>query len=222
MEMTMTDIQPVESSKTKTKKRAQPKTQKPQPDFYDAAVAEGKQIVQKIERAESGRMRLGELADRVRTKYGENKLKQYAKEIGMALCTLERSRSVWRAWKDKSATPPNFSVAQELQTLPNCAQIVKSNPNITVREARKERLAHKEREQQQANPVDKMKKRFEDLLLHVSKVVGDAEIIKFDAEQRRNLKKAITQPALLSELLEGERQCKAIYEFLKRLVDEPA
>ena len=94
----MTNVQ-IESAQTPKRARARKQSDGTEPpDFYDAAVAEAKQITQNMETAEWGRMRLGELASQVETQYGENKLKQFAKDIGMALCTLERSRSVYRAW----------------------------------------------------------------------------------------------------------------------------
>src|SRR5205823_3838698 len=83
---------------------------------YDAAVTEGKKITQDTER---GWMRLGELADRIEPRYDNQTLKRFAADIGIAACTLERRRSVYRAWAEapKSAPAPiSYTVAQELQT----------------------------------------------------------------------------------------------------------
>jgi len=170
-------------------------------------------------------MRLGELAAQVETNYGESSLKVFAKDIGMALCTLQRSRSTWRAWAEISATPPKlYSVAQELQAHPDRAQIITNNPNITVREARKKSQEWKE-EQQQSDPnfqMEQMKKFFTGLLLRASKVVRDAEIINFNSEQRRNLRKAITNPRELDDLQEAAPAWTTIVDFLQRLVDDAA
>jgi hypothetical protein len=218
----MTDVQQVESTQTKP-----PKAEKPQPDFYDAAVKEAKQILRNIDKAEMGRMRLGELADQVKTNYGEKTLNKFAKDSGWVLCTLQRSMSTYRAWAHISAVPPNFSVAQELQALPDKdkVRIIKNDPKITASRARKHRIEHKERKQK-ADPnfaFEQTKNFLEGLLLRASKIVGDAMMIKgLTPEQRRLLKKAITMPSVLDELLEGERAFKTMYEALKQLVDEPA
>jgi hypothetical protein len=220
----MTDIQ-IESGlpKTPTRKRAQ----KPDAINYDAAVVEGRQIVQSIETAESARMRLGELADQVETQYGKKTLKNFAKDIGMALCTLERSRSTYRAWVPIPAVPPNFSVAQELQALPDKdkVRIIKDTPNITASQARKKRIEYKEAKQKADPnfPFEQQKKWLDALLQRASKVV--AEVDKINAhtpQERRLLKKAIKMPSVLDELLEGERAFKTIHEALQQLVNEPA
>src|SRR5437660_1417507 len=89
---------------------------------YDAAIAEGKQIVAQIEKSRERLMRLGELAHRVEKRYRGETLKRFAAEIGIAACTLERCRSVYRAWQSDSKeapAPKSFAVAQELQGHPD-------------------------------------------------------------------------------------------------------
>ena len=107
---------------------------------YDAAVAEGKRIVARMDRSPE-QMRLGELADSVVTKYGEDRLSKFAKDIGFAACTLKRSRSVFRAWlpeEGKEGAPPiSFAVAQALQAHPRRLELVAAKPEMTQREARK-------------------------------------------------------------------------------------
>jgi len=225
----MTDVQVLESglTKTKTKTKAKTKPDQAQQINYDAAVAEAKQILQNIETAESGRMRLGELAAKVETHYGEKTLKKFAKDSGWVLCTLQRSMSTYRAWANISAVPPNFSVAQELQALPDKdkIRIIKETPNITASQARKKAREHKEAKQQ-ADPefqFEQAKKWLENLLSRASKIVGDATLINsLTPEQRRPLKKAIRMPAVLDELLEAAQALQTMHEFLKQLVDEPA
>src|SRR5262245_42978698 len=65
--------------------------------FYDDAVEEAKKILKQFD---SGQMRLGELADKIEPKYGEHTLERFAADIGVAPCTLERYRSVYRAWPE--------------------------------------------------------------------------------------------------------------------------
>src|SRR6516165_9205687 len=70
---------------------------------WDTAVAEGKAI---IARNAHDQKRLGEIAHNVETKYGDRTLAKLAKEIGISQCTLERHRSVYRAWMEKPAPGP--------------------------------------------------------------------------------------------------------------------
>src|SRR5262245_57280939 len=92
-------------------------------------------------------MRLGEILDRVKADYGQNKLKAFAKAIG-ANCdkTLARHRSVYRKWKGKEAPGPiSFSVGRALQNHPDRVEIVKRNPTITKREAEKLAQEHRKK-----------------------------------------------------------------------------
>jgi hypothetical protein len=208
-------------------KRARLKVATPQQQSpYDAAVAEAKQILQNIETAESGRMRLGELADQVETHYGdeEKSLKKFAKDIGMALCTLERTRSVYRAWAEIKATPPNFSVAQELQKLPDRARIIEDKPNITVLQARKKRLEYdkqKKQREQNAPGFNKYKKWFTNTVEHANTVETDAEIVddNLDSERRKILREAI-EPNDLPDLRVGGNALIKLADFLERLLAE--
>ena len=101
---------------------------------YLAMVAEAKRIDQT---ADKGQMRLAQIAAQVETKYGEETLKQFAKDTGIALCTLQRRRSVWRAWEKEAASPKCYSVAEALQAHPERGRIIQEQPDITTREARK-------------------------------------------------------------------------------------
>src|SRR5262245_41733706 len=107
---------------------------------WDAAVQEYKELETKIEAVWQ---RQGEIADGIATTYGENTLSKFAKSVGVAKCTLERRRSVYRAWKGKSApAPKSLAVAQELQTLPDRVEIITKNPNLGKTGARQHRQAH--------------------------------------------------------------------------------
>ena len=72
-------------------------TSAPTDEFFDEAVREGKEILAQIDQAERGQFRLGALAHQVKTKYNDRSLARFAKEIGIAKCTLERYRTVYRA-----------------------------------------------------------------------------------------------------------------------------
>jgi small-conductance mechanosensitive channel len=243
----MTVVEQVESGKTKTRgrgrKQAAPQTEQAAPqteqaapqteqseqtDFidFDDVVTELKQIVAQGERND---WRVGELADRVKPEYGKETLAKVAKKIDgrIALCTLERRRSVYRAWKNISAAPPkSFAVAQELAAHPDRDQIIAAKPTITTREARKEMREYNE-QQQRANPNlgrERMKKLFDDLILRATKTCSVANNImtNLTKEELRNLKAVIKNPALLDEVRDEGQTSIKLADFLQRLVDEPA
>lgn len=132
---------------------------KPQGEPADTAyaqdVAEAKEIVAGHDQSHTRMMwRLGELAHRVETHYRKKTLANFAKDVGVTACRLERARSVYTAWKDISAAPPIllWSVMRELQANPDRAAIVQQKPNITTREARKLMKAHNNRSEEKGGP----------------------------------------------------------------------
>jgi hypothetical protein len=105
---------------------------------FNAAVVEGKQILEQIEIAERGQLRLGELAAKLEPKYGDRTLANFADELGIATCTLHRYRAVYQAWKGKVAPgplSPSYAVLRELQALDDREEIIREKPNMTKREA---------------------------------------------------------------------------------------
>jgi hypothetical protein len=231
-EIKMTVVQQVESGKTKTRGRgrkqaeqseqaAQQTEQAEQTDFinFEDVVTELKQIIAQGERND---WRVGELADRVEPDYGDKTLAKVAKKIDgrIALCTLERRRSVYRAWKNISAAPPkSFAVAQELAAHPDRAQIIANKPTITTREARKEMYAHNA-QQKQADHKERMKKLFDDLILRATKTcsVANSIMTNLTQEELRNLRAVIKDPTLLDELRESGQDSIKLADFLQRLV----
>jgi hypothetical protein len=211
------------ASRAQTQKRALKQSVALPPIPFDDVVTEIKRIVAV---GDSNDWRLGELADRCEPKYGDKTLAKLAKAIGgIAACTLERRRSVYRRWKEIPAAPPkSFAVAQELAAHPDRGKIIEEKPNITTREARK-LMSEWNEEQQKADPdhqQKRMEKLLEDLLLRASKAVADAGMINtFTQEERRNLQKAIKEPKMVDdELREGAKAWIALADFFKRLVDE--
>lgn len=99
----MTDVQQVGSSRTQKRKRAR----KPDEIDFNKAVTEGKKIVATA--LKSHELRLGELADRVEPKYGDKTLLKFATAIGLHVATLNRCRSVYRAWKKIKGASKNSS-----------------------------------------------------------------------------------------------------------------
>jgi hypothetical protein len=112
--------------------------------FYEDAVQEAQKILKQFD---SGQMRLGELADKLEPRYGDNTLKRFAAEIGIAVCTVERYRDVYRAWKEIPAPGRelmSYSVARELAAHPDRAGIIERNPSITKRQALELMRGHRE------------------------------------------------------------------------------
>jgi len=182
---------------------------------YVAWVTEAKQIDQT---ADKGQMRLAQIAAQVETKYGEETLKHFAKDTGIALCTLQRRRSVWRAWEEIQAAPPKlYSVAQELQAHPERARISKEEPDITSSRARK--LMREYKEQQRPQKVNNggdwtvkgTKRWFNDLVERASKAIEDGPAL--DKVKEDILKQAI-EPTMLDTV---QRGIEAWIKVLNRL-----
>jgi hypothetical protein len=198
---------------------------------YDAAVVEGKEIVT---RADTDQMRLGELADRLEPKYGDHTLENFAKAIGLAACTLERRRSVWRAWKQISApAPESYAVAQELAKLVNddpqrAAQLIKDNPAMTKREARAKMRELKlglKQEQVVADPAqsrrDEQRRWFKAVIKHAEEVIRDADLTNSKVSpQLEQALREVVEPDLLLTLREAAEGLTKLADYLERLTEQ--
>jgi hypothetical protein len=123
-----------------------------QTNIWQEAIAEGKAIIAEMDRCW---WRLAELADKVATSYGENRLAVFAKEIGAVPCTLERRLSTYRRWKEIPAVPPeSYAVAQALQAHPNRAEIVAAKPTVTTVEAREMMSQWRQNQTEPADQVE--------------------------------------------------------------------
>jgi len=100
---------------------------------WDALVKEGKEIAN---RKDKDQWYLGELASKVEIKYGQNKLGEYAAEIGEHRGTLRSYRQTVQAWPTKNERPRSFSVARDLNAHPDRVKIVAHNSKISNTEAR--------------------------------------------------------------------------------------
>jgi hypothetical protein len=119
----------------KSKKNGQAEPTAPVTDTikYEVACDELKEI---HARFEVDHRRKGEIAHKVETKYGDQTLAKLSKETGFADCTLERHRSVYRAWMANPAPGPvSYSVMRALQDHPDRHKIVMENPVMTKSEA---------------------------------------------------------------------------------------
>jgi hypothetical protein len=104
---------------------------------FDEAVAEIAEIQAKIKEAEYLPLRIGEIADKVKPEYGDSTMEKLAEKLGIKLSTLNHYRTVYRAWKD--ILPPGakfpFAVLKELAAVPNRAELLMAEPNMSKRRA---------------------------------------------------------------------------------------
>ena len=198
---------------------------------YDEAVHEAKGIVAKIDDAERGQLRLGELAHKLDKKYGDRTLAKFAAEIGVAKCTLDRYQTVYRAWEGKLAPGPistSYAVLRELQTHPDRAEIIRKNPNLTKREAhermRELKGAAKTKQEQEQEQEDEWlkhdRKWFKDLVAvanEASRVAGVLD--EYTPEQLDKLRQAV-DPKLLMYVRGGGRMLFRVANRLAELLGE--
>jgi hypothetical protein len=126
---------------------------------FDDAVAEGKAILAKIEDAQRGQLRLGELAHKVvHPTYGDRTIAKFAKELGIAPCTLKRYRDVYRAWEGKISAPgrQSYAVLRELAALEDREQIIRDNPVLTKQQAQNMRRKRESKEEGKTQEAAKL------------------------------------------------------------------
>jgi hypothetical protein len=160
---------------------------------YLATVKEGKAIVASI----SGKQwALGDLADKVETQYGKNRLAQFAEDINFdgAVSTLERCRDVCRACPDGRGRPRYFASAQLLATHPDRFEIVKGNPDISQAEARE--ITRQWREEQTKHLLSNQLKQANDII----SVAATRK--KCTPEERRLLGKAAAAAPEILEIMD--------------------
>jgi hypothetical protein len=101
---------------------------------FDIAVKEGKQIMTLV-RTKQDQWRLGELADRIEPKYGDQTLQKFAGAINCEYVLLKDYRTTFQAWPEKAGRPA-FQIARALNPHPQRFRIVNNEPNLTLRQAR--------------------------------------------------------------------------------------
>jgi hypothetical protein len=189
---------------------------------YETAVAEGKEIIAEIDSSRDRLMRLGELADEVGSGYGEGRLKRFAKEIGIAACTLARCRSVFRAWPKEAPAPKSYAVAQELQAHPNRLEIIRQNPDMTKRKAREIRRRHDRETRSAPDHIREEAKRwFRNVVQRAGEAIRDADFA--DSEVSPNLRQATREaiePMLLPTLREAAAALIRLAAYLEQLTQE--
>jgi hypothetical protein len=102
-------------------------------EFDKDDIALGKRLVKQHT---TNHVALGELANKIETKYGDGTLEDFAEVIGIAYSTLKNCRHVYRKWKNSPTKPKNFSVAKVLASYKDKDQYIAVWPNATEKEAR--------------------------------------------------------------------------------------
>ena len=106
---------------------------------WKEAVARGKAIMARQVAAERSKYELGELAHKVvHPEYGDRTLAKFAKVIGENPKRLEEYRSVYRKWDGAGIFAPgqiSFAVLKELMNVPDRAELVAAEPNMSKRRA---------------------------------------------------------------------------------------
>ncbi len=207
---------------------------------YEAAVAEGKQIITRRDQQERrDQMRLGELGDQIDKKY--KKRAEFAREIGIAPCTLMRCMSVFRAWQGKEAPEPvSFAVLKALQDHPDREAIVQANPKLTKSEAHDKMRQYKAGNDGQVNnegqekntkkaeaPADwqtETKRWFRQVVTIANSAVGAAAIgpIGTMTPERKRALLAVVEPNLLPPLKEAGEALIKLFDDLKQLIEQNA
>ena len=194
---------------------------------YQDAVLEGKEILKQIDAAERGQLRLGELAAKLETVYGDRTLAKFAVDLGIAKCTLARYRDVYRAWRDISAPgreSVSYAVLRELATHPDREEIIRKDPNITKREAhdqmRKLKGTAKEKQEQEEEWLKHNHKWFKDLVALANEASRMADVTdQCTSEQLDNLLQAV-DPDLLMYVRGAGKRLVALADNLEQLLEE--
>jgi hypothetical protein len=194
---------------------------------WDVAVAEGKRIVAAIiaadEEQHRRQMRLGELADTVERKYGDDTFVKFAKEVGTVVCTLERHRDVWRAWRGApgrvlEVVRSKYAVARELATHPRRVEIITENPAITKAKAVEVMREHR-RDEAVADPIGHRrleKKEWWDAILKLAnKAVGKAAEICGD--DYAILRGGVVDPKRITEIKDAGNALLKLKDELEAL-----
>jgi hypothetical protein len=151
---------------------------------WDEAVERGRELRYYIEQSQ---LKLGKLASKVQTAYGDENLKEFADRININYETLKRYRSTYRAYEGSNWIPTSYSVARALARIPEPEreQLFDKidEENGTVTEVAALQAAKEYRERRSAG-------KYEDLPIH--KLVSRAcRIINAVADEDSELEKIL-------------------------------
>src|SRR6516165_8282156 len=173
--------------------------------------------------------RLGQLADQVKTDYGDRTLAKFARAIGKSPSCVKRYRDVYRAFPEIGAPErqlSSYSVRKELATHPKREQIIRDNPNLTRREAQDLMRRHRgtEKEKQKQDQEDEWlrdnRRWFNDLVALADEVSRAVDVVdECTPEQLDNLLRAV-DPKMLMYVRGGGRRLAGLADRLEALLEE--
>jgi hypothetical protein len=207
---------------------------------FEDAVRECKEIRARTEvrneDTERDYFRIGEIADKVETKYKQGTHAKLAERSNIAYSCLKRYLSVYRAWKGTPFGAPGpqsvsvcYSVLRELAALPDREQIMHDNPKITKREAEQLRRkyqgkvkAKQKQKQNQDQWLRDKQKWFRDLVKAANEATRVAGMVDLDdAEQLDKLLPAV-DPGSLKYVRGGGRMLVRVATRLAELLEADA
>jgi hypothetical protein len=168
---------------------------------------------------------LGELANKIETKYGDGTLEDFAEAIGIAYSTLKNCRHVHRKWKASPVKPKSFSVAKALASYKDKDEYISSHPSATEKEARTFVRAAREldRERKDKEMLDSERKGFKlgNWTRATEKLIKDMHEIlltkwdkKLDALSQR--RKGVELGALADLIITLERSANMLLEYKEK------
>jgi hypothetical protein len=191
-------------------------------DFDKDDVALGKRLAKQHSTNHDA---LGELADKIETKYGDGTLEDFAEAIGIAYSTLKNCRHVHRKWKASAVKPKTFSVAKALASYKDKDQYIQQHPNVTEKEARTYVRAYKKaaKEKKEMEMLDSERKGFklgnwtraaEKLIKDMHKILLDKWERKLDALSRR--RRGVELGAVADLIMTLERSANMLLEYKEK------
>ena len=183
---------------------------------YDEAVVEAREIIKTLDDSRH-QLRLGELTALITDQGNDRTLAKFAEDIGIAVCTLQRYRSVYRAWKDIKAPGLSYAVLRALQDHPDREQLVKNDPKITKREAEKLRRDHKGKPKNNKSgdwKRDECKRWLGQIQSLANTVTRTAKAVAYEEEETLALLREIMEPALVPDLKAGGEALRKLADYL--------
>jgi hypothetical protein len=152
---------------------------------YAALVERGRAAVAGMHRS---LWELGDAAAEVETKWGEEKLQDFARDVGAPYKTVQAARTTAQKWPDKSKRL-DFSISQQLNAQIDRHDIARRRPGITWAEARD--LASRRRgKRRDPSEVDRLIGQVQRRLLGLLTALialNEQELAEADSDARREL-----------------------------------
>jgi hypothetical protein len=189
---------------------------------FDEAVAEGKKLMKEKDTSERHcQLSLGKLVAHIKTEYRDRTMAKFAKEIGIATCTLHRYHEVYEAWDGAGIVAPgqvSYAVMRELKDVPNRLKIVTDDPQITKREAQEKRREHEGKPKNKSRDKLAEKERwFKRVVSLANELIRHAKVRDNNSAEMRADLREFVEPTLLPVLEECGEAVLALAKYLERV-----